>query len=70
MGTSSVSVLLDLLIFTNYNPHYGHPWDTLDSIRAVSAVISSSHVEKRTVPFSNAGRKLLAVTRRLRQLCL
>jgi len=70
MGTLSISVVLDLLLFTNYNPHYGHPWDTLDSIRAVSAVINSSHVEKTTVPFSNAGRQLFAVTRRMRQLCL
>jgi len=70
MGTLSVSFVLDLLLFTNYNPHYGHPWGTLDSIRAVSAVISSSHVEKTTVSFSNVGRQLFAVTWRTRQLCL
>jgi len=58
MGTLSVTVVLDLLLFTNYNRHYGHPWDILDSIRAVSAVISSSHVEKTTVPFSNVGCQL------------
>jgi hypothetical protein len=70
MGTLSVSVVLDLLLFTNYNPHYGHPWDTLDSICAVSAVISSSHVEKTWVPFRKAGRQLFPVNRRLRKLCL
>ena len=70
MGTLSLSVVLDLLRFTNYKPRYGHPWDTLDSIRAVSAVISSSHFEKTRVPFSNAGRQLFAVTSRQRKLCL
>jgi hypothetical protein len=63
MGTLSINVVLALFVFTNYNPRYGHPWDTLDSIRAVCAVISSSHVGKTTVPFSNAGRQLFAVTR-------
>jgi hypothetical protein len=58
MGSLSRSVVLDVFHITNYGSHYGQPWDILDSIRAVSEVIRSSHVGKTAVPFSIAVSQL------------